>query len=709
MDALILVFALLLNLLIGLVVLLRNLKSATHILFFLFIIDTSFWSVANYFSLNPPEGTGILFWMRLVMALAAPQAVLFFLLIHTIPELKLRLTGNKLAVIVGVTLLTVIVALSPFLFTGVAGTDKKLSPVPGPGMLLFVVVAFGSLIAGLYTLLRKYRVSSGNDRLQLKLITIGIVSMFLLILLFNFISVVFFENTQFISLSPLYTFPFNGAVAYSIAKHRFLDVRLLLIRSVTYLTVIFLSATIYAAAIILLGLLVTGEVLTGDQVLIFSFLAMIVAISFPYIRVAIEEFTDRYLFKKGYRTDRLLSEIGKLLTSSLRLEFLTRGLIRKLKQSLKVTKIALIIISGRNVSESVADGYHPDAFAGDFITLLYSQYNPAVFDQLEEGNLKLLMRNEDVSLIIPLRTEGGLVGVLLIGPKESGDMFSEQDLDMLTIVAPEAAVTIQNALAYEEIRKFNVRLQEEVEKATSELKKANEQMHELDKLKDEFVSLASHELRTPMTAIRGSLSTILEGYAGEVPPSIREFLTAAYNENDRLIRLVNNLLNISRIEAGKLTFVIEPLSMDNVVMEVVGNLESAAKEKNLYLRYERRGDVPLAAGDADKVKEVLINLVGNAIKYTHKGGITLTTEYRDDKIVTSVTDTGSGIAKEDQSLLFKKFSQIQGSYAKQSGGTGLGLYICKQIIEGLHGEIWLDSTIGSGSTFHFSLPSYHRV
>jgi signal transduction histidine kinase len=205
-----------------------------------------------------------------------------------------------------------------------------------------------------------------------------------------------------------------------------------------------------------------------------------------------------------------------------------------------------------------------------------------------------------------------------------------------------------------------------------------------------------------MTAIRGSLLTILEGYAGELSKESREFLVAAYNENDRLLRLVNNLLNISRIESGHFKFTYEHVNMNAQIIEVTNGLLSAAKEKNISLTYVPNTAVPAIMADGDKIKEVLINIIGNAVKFTHKGGVTVTLQQKEGELITSIADTGSGIAKEDQELLFKKFSQIQEDYA--TGGTGLGLYICKIIIEGLKGKIWLESSLGKGSTFYFSLP-----
>lgn len=322
-----------------------------------------------------------------------------------------------------------------------------------------------------------------------------------------------------------------------------------------------------------------------------------------------------------------------------------------------------------------------EAETGNILDIFIPEITQEVADRIGK------LCNIHTVVIFPLAIGARTIGVLCAGASSHDSEFQLFKRDILRELVAVVSVVLDRAILYEDLHR------------------ANEKLQELDKLKDEFVTLASHELRTPMAAIRGSLSTILEGYAGDIPQEAREFLSAAYNENDRLIRLVNNLLNISRIEAGRLAFHLGDVNLDLSITEVVSNLQMAAKEKYLTLVYQSAG-IPHVLADADKVREVLVNLIGNAVKYTHKGGVTIVTERKDTMVVTSVTDTGSGIAKEDQDLLFKKFSQVRGSYAKPTGGTGLGLYICKQIVEGLKGKIWLESTLGKGSTFFFALPQF---
>ena len=305
------------------------------------------------------------------------------------------------------------------------------------------------------------------------------------------------------------------------------------------------------------------------------------------------------------------------------------------------------------------------------------------------------------SMVYPVIAKGKTLGVLIFSMTKPVSKVTDEERDLISSFTSVVGIAVQNAKLYSDLENTTKALNI----ANENLKIANIKLQELDKLKDEFVSLASHELRAPMTVIKGSLSTILDGYAGETSKEAKEFLTAAYSENDRLIRLVNNLLNISRIESGRLKFLVTNVDMSKLMKDVVTNLQMAAKEKSLRLIIDKLDQLPFVLADEDKVREVLINLIGNAIKFTHQGGITVSAKVEKDMLITSVADTGNGIAPEDQELLFKKFSQVsRGTYSRQTGGTGLGLYISKKIIEGLHGQIWLTSTVGQGTTFYFSLP-----
>ena len=235
----------------------------------------------------------------------------------------------------------------------------------------------------------------------------------------------------------------------------------------------------------------------------------------------------------------------------------------------------------------------------------------------------------------------------------------------------------------------------------------NAELHELDRLKDDFVSVASHELRTPMTAIRSYAWMAL--YRSDMQPNekLKRYLTRVMLSTERLINLVNDMLNISRIESGRIDISPQGFSMNALVDEVLSEVAEKAKEKSLTIQ-QLHITVPQVFADPDKVHQVLLNLVGNAMKFTPVRGNIIISYFTDGVTVeTSVKDSGVGISKEDMSRLFQKFGRLDSSYvaAATSGGTGLGLFICKRLVDLMKGKIWASSEgPGKGTTFTFSLP-----
>jgi signal transduction histidine kinase len=301
-----------------------------------------------------------------------------------------------------------------------------------------------------------------------------------------------------------------------------------------------------------------------------------------------------------------------------------------------------------------------------------------------------------------------------LGEKQSGDIYSDQDIRVLEIIGPQLAVAIQNAQEYEEIKRFNVTLEEEVNKATKELRDANEQLKQLDKMKDEFVSLASHELKTPMASIKSYLWFILFGgeKVGALTEKQKMYADRAYNAVERLIKLVTDMLNMSRLEGGRIKLALSSVNLLDLVNDVITELGGNAQTKQVQIDVIKPDETigPVAA-DGDRIKEVVINLIGNSLKFTPAGGkITISFTNEGEFVRMSVTDTGKGITKEQMPMLFQKFGLIEGNYLTRSSaseGTGLGLYLSKSLIE-MHGgkmEVHSDGE-NKGATFSFTLPIF---
>lgn len=224
---------------------------------------------------------------------------------------------------------------------------------------------------------------------------------------------------------------------------------------------------------------------------------------------------------------------------------------------------------------------------------------------------------------------------------------------------------------------------------------------ELDKMKSEFMDIAAHDLRTPAAAIRGFISRVLDGDAGKISDKAKNLLKEAYEGNMRLINLVDDFLIVSRLERGKVQIMPKPGDLTRIVETAAGELSSLAKEKGLTLKYEKI-DLPTVLVDGERTIQVLCNLIGNAIKFTEKGGITIWHKISKGEVVTNISDTGVGISPYSQKQLFQKYFKADETVSRS--GLGLGLYICRLLVEGSGGRIWVKSEVGKGSTFSFSLP-----
>jgi PAS domain S-box-containing protein len=239
----------------------------------------------------------------------------------------------------------------------------------------------------------------------------------------------------------------------------------------------------------------------------------------------------------------------------------------------------------------------------------------------------------------------------------------------------------------------------------TERKLAEEKIREAMEIKSEFISMVSHELRTPMTSIKEGISIVLEGAAGQINNEQKELLGIAKRNLDRLARLINDVLDFQKLQADKMKFNMLDSSINEAVEEVYKAMLPSVKEKKLDLFLNLDNALPIIKFDVDKIIQVLINLINNAVKFTEKGHIIIATSKLENEIQVSVSDTGCGMKQEDLPRLFHKFEQLGKGEERKTGGTGLGLAISKEIVERHNGKIWVKSEPGEGSIFCFTLPT----
>jgi GAF domain-containing protein len=288
-------------------------------------------------------------------------------------------------------------------------------------------------------------------------------------------------------------------------------------------------------------------------------------------------------------------------------------------------------------------------------------------------------------LVVPLLRPDRIVGGLVVRRKQPGE-FPKSTVDLLETFADQSVVAIQNA-----------RLFREIEEKSGELAEAS-------KHKSQFLANMSHELRTPLNAILGYTELILDSIYGDPTEKMRTVLERLQANGKHLLGLINDVLDLSKIEAGQLTLSLDDYSLGDVVHGVVSAVEPLAAEKRLAFKAEVAPDLPTGRGDGRRLSQVLLNLVGNAIKFTDKGEVAIRAAVANGAFTVAVCDTGPGIPAADQAKIFEEFQQADSSITRKKGGTGLGLSIAKRIIEMHGGRIWVESEPGKGSTFCFTLP-----
>jgi signal transduction histidine kinase/hemerythrin-like domain-containing protein len=310
-------------------------------------------------------------------------------------------------------------------------------------------------------------------------------------------------------------------------------------------------------------------------------------------------------------------------------------------------------------------------------------YSGSLRQPLDEAGFRSL-------LAVPLLREGRVLGSLAVARKVPGE-FAPEVIDLLQTFAGQSTLAIQNA-----------RLFREIAQKSHELEEASQH-------KSQFLANMSHELRTPLNAILGYTELIADGIYGEVPEKINGVMERVQASGQHLLGLINDVLDLSKIEAGQLTLSVDEYSFHDVVHSVISGVESLAAEKHLKLTTDLPDDLPPGRGDERRIAQVLLNLVGNAIKFTDSGEVAVRVTALDSTFVASVSDTGPGISREQQELIFDEFQQVDSSSTREKGGSGLGLAIAKRIVELHGGRIWIDSALGKGSTCSFSLPINAKV
>ncbi|MEK7616343.1 MAG: ATP-binding protein [Patescibacteria group bacterium] len=508
------------NIILGFVIFFGDSKSHTNRLFFIQTIVLSVWSSVNYLSYKITDPDYALLLVRSVLFFAVPNSITFLFLVYTFPDKTISAKPSLVKSVIVLTVITMLLTLTPFVFSGVKFVSGEApQPIVAPGIILFMLVAVLSIPISLFILIKKFLKADKEGRAPLKILLIGVIIMFASIIVFDFILPTVFQNTRFIPLSAVFTFPFVAFTAYAITKHHLLNIKV-----------------------------ITTEILTF----------VLAIVSLVEVVVAKDIFT--IIFRSGV-----------------------------------------------------------------FVLIL-------------------------------------IFGILLIKSV---------------------------------IREVKLR---------EELQVLNEKLKIADRMKSQFLSFASHQVKSPMSVVKDYAELIEDGSYGAVPDKVKETAEKIKTVANRLLELVSNLLDLRKLEEGKIEYQYERIDLNALIKNIVDELTNVAQQKHLELSAELPPGPLMITIDKEKIRQVIQNLIDNAIKYTEQGTIRVTLHATRDTIRIGVADTGMGIPQDLIPKLFEQFERGSDT-AKKIQGTGLGLYIAKQFIEVHKGNIWAESPgPGKGSTFMIELP-----
>lgn len=708
----------------GIIVLSKNSKSKLALTFFLICVSTFFWQFSFFilfsnFKFNIFGFDIFIFFSKLcyIGIIFVPVFFLNFTLLFTE---KIKQKSNKffLLLLYFVTLLFEFLLIKTNLvISGVYVYKFGRYPMAGllnPSFYFFVFIMTAYVVYLLLSFQKEVR-QSGKLQSKVKLLQIKSFLIATLFYVFSSIDALGNYGVSFYPAGYFFILSFLFIIGYSIISYRLMDIKFVLRSSSVYLSSLALTLI---PAIFLKYLF--DSFFPQYSYWIDSLIVIFSISVFPLFKERIYRFANKYLFSSLYDTKTVIKELSNKLGSTLETgtiyqtvtDSLTGALHMKalsfLTCGVKSKDVQILFNSGLKVPAGLKSELACKVIFGTYAGL----GKMVLLDELrnktgkQDKAITKVLTEAGVEILVPLIVNDKSVGIIALGPKESGDTYNNEDLDLLKIVGTQTAISLENALLYEETKKFNVKLTKEVERATHELKQANEELKTLDQAKSDFISIASHQLRTPLTVIKGYGSMMLEGSFGKMPAPIEDNMRKIYDSNERLINLVEDLLNVSRIESGRLQFNWEVGQLEEMVTSVVEELTPNATKKGLTFKYQApTKSFPSIKLDKTKLRQVAINLIDNAIKYTEKGGLTVTLTKEADKLKFCVSDTGTGIKPEGMSSLFKKFSRGEKTSVLHTEGTGLGLYVGKMMVEAHGGRIWAESDgEGKGSRFCFELP-----
>lgn len=630
-----------------------------------------------------------------------------FFFVLFIREYTNHKTSNKFKLILLIPcLLIAFINLTQFGITEVTVSEVGLSIInSGILYLLGIVILAVYFVYSLVLLILDIVKKTKKERTA----SYYILFAFIITLIINLIAAFFFSKSASVQIvSPISILLLVSIIGFAIIRHRLFDIRLVAVRAMTYILSIGLLVTIYSLVAFNLSNYLINNWSRGLKETFYAILAVILALTFAPIKRFFERVTNSIFYRNKYDAQQLINSIGKIMASEIDLDKLSISVIKELCTQMKLEKGEIVVFGEKQLF------YENNIFQNNDNQISQKELRKlgrvmVVYDSLQSGERKQLMSEYGISISMALKTHDKFLGYLLLANKKSGDIYTDEDIKVLEIIGSELSVAVQNALSYKEIQLFSETLAQRVRERTAQLNSANEQLRILDQAKDEFISMASHQLRTPLTTVKGYTSMLDEGDFGKLSTQQKEPVQLALDGANRMARLIDDLLNVSRMDANRFFLEISKVDLAKVVNQEITQLKNIAESKEVKLNYSPpKAKIPEIRLDENKTRQAIMNMVDNAIHYSQppKGGGEVEVSLRlvGEYVEFAVKDNGIGVPAKVQNRLFTKMFRANNAKEIRPDGTGLGLYLVKRVIHDEGGDIIFESTEGKGSIFGFKLP-----
>jgi len=685
----------------------------------LFALALASWSFGMYMYIKePPKADRVLPWVRFLysMGIVAFSSLLAFSL--NFPKVLKNKGLSWFLFFLPILFLIPLITFSNYIVSGIKFYPDNRQVTHGSLYWLFFSLYFFYVSLAVIKTYLDYRHYKGILKYQLKYILIGFLTAVLFAGIINLILPAFWGNFRYAPFGPILLLIFLYCIYYSIFKYRLINYRLIFQKSLIFSLILLLGFLLFSILFLILSNLFTE--ITGINYFWTVIISSgIIILSYKYFEIKFKNLTDKYFFKGLYNYQKISKEIFEKIPFITNSKILNETIVNDLSNLFKLKKVALLTFNkDKNCFLFVAGKINHDKE-------ICLDFNDPLILYFQKGQNKILIRDEieydalyrgrrgeilkqleklDFQIVIPIEVKRKIFALLFLGQKLSNEIFYREDIEFLLLLAAQLSIVFDHILLYENLENEVADRTWELSVANAQLQRLNKQLQEINEAKSEFVSIASHQLKTPLTVIKGIISMLLSGDFGKLGKTPKLYLFKAFANTEKMIKLINSLLNISKIETGKTLLKISQFDLNKLIEEAIGEFKGLATKKDIKINFKKT-KVPLIKADKEQIKQVILNLLDNAIKYTPKGKIDIWTEEEKDGVIFKIKDTGLGMTKDEIKGLFEKFIRGKSGEKLYAGGTGLGLYAARRIIEVHGGRIWAKSEgPGKGSLFAFSLP-----